>query len=72
MQKQAPPATLGQRLKAYREAAGLSVYAVAKRSGVDQSYIAAVERDKGDVSWRIVCAIADAVGVKSLDDLRMG
>lgn len=68
--KQAPPLTLGQRLRAHREARGLTKYAVAQASGISQGYIRKVEEDAGEVSWSVVVAIADAVGVVSLDELR--
>jgi transcriptional regulator with XRE-family HTH domain len=61
-------ATLGARLRAAREAAGLTQQALAAASGVSQRMISSVELDSTDVSVSKLRALADALRV-SLDHL---
>lgn len=58
--------TFADRLIALREAAGFSNHELARRSGVPQQYISALQRGrKDDPSWRVVCLLADALGVST-------
>lgn len=53
----------GRRLASLREAAGLTAYALAKRSGVTQSFIGKLERGEKGPSWATVLKLAAALGV---------
>ncbi len=53
-----------------REVAGLSRYALGRKSGVDSTYLMRIERgDVVNVSFTTVCALADALGCTT-DELR--
>jgi transcriptional regulator with XRE-family HTH domain len=60
-----PPrrAAFAERIKALREAAGLTQTELAKRAGIDRSYYAEVEAGQHSVSIDRVFAIADALDV---------
>ena len=53
----------GKRLAEFRKQANLSVYALAKMSGVTQSAIARIERCERDPAWTTAIALAKALGV---------
>ena len=61
-------ANLVQLLREAREAAGLSMNAVAQRAGVSHSTISRIESDQRNPSVELVVRIAEAIGV-SLPDL---
>jgi transcriptional regulator with XRE-family HTH domain len=56
------PARLGQRLRALRSARGLSLAAVADRSGLSVSFLSAVERGQSNISVGNLFKLADAYG----------
>lgn len=60
-----PP--FARRLCALRAAAGLTVYELAKRSGIGQSAIAKLERGESIPKWPTVEALAAALGVTPND-----
>ena len=63
---------LGQRLRRFRERAGLSQHELARRSGVSRSAIAGVETgDRGDLSLENTIKVADALGI-TIDALARG
>ena len=53
----------GARLKLLREAAGLTVYALAKRAGLAQINIHRIESGERDPAWATAVKLADALGV---------
>src|SRR5262245_56108244 len=55
--------TLGARLTAAREAAGISQYRLAQISGVTKQSISKIERDETSPSWETVILLAKALGV---------
>lgn len=59
--------TLGQRLRSLREAAGLSVYALAQRSGVTRQFLAEIERGEKEPTWGRLKAITLSLGAKMAD-----
>ena len=68
----AEPSTLGRRLKAFRELAGLSQNELAAKSGVHRPTISLLERgEQIDVSVSAATRLADALGI-SLDMLVRG
>jgi len=62
-----PPrrAAFAERIKALREASGLTQTALTKRAGIDRSYFAEVEAGQHSVSIDKVFAIADALDVRA-------
>jgi transcriptional regulator with XRE-family HTH domain len=62
------PATIGERLKALRQAAGLSQQALAVAAGLSTSAVFQIEQgQKADPRFSTVAALAKALGV-SLDE----
>ena len=53
----------GTRLTELREAAGLSQYALAKKSGVTAQAISKLEQGERDPSWSTVVKLARALGI---------
>ena len=61
---------IGDRLAKLRKKAGLSQYALAEKAKVRQQVISRIEQGKTtNPTWRIVVALADALGCK-LDAFR--
>lgn len=58
-----PTAAFGTRLKAIREAKGLTQVQLAEKLGVQQDRISRLERGAVEPGWTNVCRIADALGV---------
>ena len=56
----------GARLKQLREAAGLTVYALAKRAGLAQINIHRIESGERDPAWGTAVKLADALGVSDV------
>ncbi len=57
-------ASFASRLKAIRDRAGITRYALAKRTGIGYDYIHRLESGARDTpSWEVVCKLADALGV---------
>ena len=63
------PDNFAARLAAFRSRADLSVYALAKATGVSRQYLAEIERGEKTPGWGIACLIADALGV-SIEEFR--
>ena len=62
--------TMGQRIREARVAAGMNQTELAKQAKLGaQTHVSKLENGPDTRSWRMVCRIADALGV-SLDDLR--
>ncbi len=71
--RQAKPAkggilTLGQRIRAAREAKGLSQVSLAASTNISQGYLSQLEQDEREPTLGIAARIARVVGI-SLDDL---
>lgn len=56
------PNTFAARLRALREAGGFTVYALAKRAGVDRPYLTRLERGDSVPSLEIARKLARALG----------
>ena len=56
--------TYGERLKAIREARGLTVEELAERAGLDESYVWSVEESALELGMGHTARLADALGVK--------
>ncbi len=54
---------LGRWLKEARHEAGLSQVEVARRSGVDRSYLSDLERDRQSPSVNVLVRVCKAIGV---------
>ena len=52
---------------AHREARGLSIEALAAEAGIHRTYVTGIENGRYNPSWKVVGAIADALGVKISD-----
>jgi transcriptional regulator with XRE-family HTH domain len=61
------PAQLGVVIQRHREARGLSVEALAAEAGIHRTYVPGIESGEHNPSWRVIGAIADALGVKISD-----
>ncbi|ACU53243.1 transcriptional regulator, XRE family [Acidimicrobium ferrooxidans DSM 10331] len=64
---QAPRFPIGERLRHAREQRGLSLAAVAERTGLSKGFLSRVERDGVSPSIDSLVAIADAVGLAVAD-----
>ncbi len=62
-----PKATFGQRLKAYRLAAGLTLAALERRSGVGRCGISGFECDRSEPKWRTLAKLICVLGVGLVD-----
>jgi len=66
--QQLDPSELGARLRSAREAAKLSLQALARASGVDPGYLSRLERGRGKrTSHRILGKVAHALGLTIAD-----
>ena len=63
--------TLGQRIRAAREARGASQVVVAAAAGISQGYLSQLEQDEREPALSIAARIAGALGI-SLDKLASG
>ena len=52
---------LGRRIRAARKALGLSQEELAYESDIDRSYIGGVERGERNITFKVLCKIADAL-----------
>lgn len=59
--------TFSQRLKSLRQRAGLTVYALAKKSKVSKQAISRLESGENQPSWETVRKLATALGVTVLE-----
>jgi len=69
--RQAGRDTLGERLRAAREACGLSQVALASAAHISQGYLSQLERDEREPTLSIAARLARALGI-SLDELAAG
>ncbi len=53
----------GDRLRDLRAAAGLSIYALAQKSGLTRQYLGRLESGQMLPGWETACTLADALGV---------
>ena len=58
-----PRILFGQRVRQFRKAQGLSQEAFAAKSGIDRSYMGAVERGENNLALINICKIAVALEV---------
>lgn len=63
----ATESSFGERLKSLREVAGVTQYALAKRSGVTAQAISKIEQGDRDPSWSTVVKLAHALGISVAD-----
>jgi putative transcriptional regulator len=66
MPKKSPPTGFAQRLKALREAAGLTQAQLAERAGLYSFSVAKLEQGVQEPTWPTVLALAKALGVNCL------
>jgi transcriptional regulator with XRE-family HTH domain len=68
MTRRKPPETFGERLRALREARGLSQQRLADRAGLSgKSFLWELESGRFLPGWAVACRLAKALGCK-LDD----
>lgn len=58
-----PRVSFGRRVRALRKERGFSQEGFALHSGLDRSYLGAVERGERNIALINICKIADALGV---------
>jgi DNA-binding XRE family transcriptional regulator len=64
MKSEDQTASLGQRLRVHRLAAGLTVQQLATAAGTSRQHVRYIETgERPDPAWSIVCRMADALGV---------
>jgi transcriptional regulator with XRE-family HTH domain len=56
--------TLGQLIRARREALGISQEGLGEAAGMDRSHMGAIERGEGNPSYGLLLAIAEALHVR--------
>jgi transcriptional regulator with XRE-family HTH domain len=56
--------TLAIRVKNLRMGLGLSQEAMALEAGIDRTYASQIERGIGNPSLRVICAVAEILGVE--------
>ena len=59
--------TLAVRVKSLRTELGLSQEAMALEAGIDRTYASQIERGVSNPSLRVICAIAEILGVEPVD-----
>lgn len=59
--------TLAFRVKSLRTELGLSQEAMALEAGIDRTYASQIERGVSNPSLRVICAIAEILGVEPVD-----
>lgn len=59
--------TLAFRVKSLRTELGLSQEAMALEAGIDRTYASQIERGVSNPSLRVICAIAEILGVEPAD-----
>lgn len=62
-QKSAPQPTFATRLRALREAAGITQNALAVRAGVAPILVGRIESGERSLTWATACKLADALSV---------
>ena len=58
---------LAARVKSLRTELGLSQEAMALEAGIDRTYASQIERGISNPSLRVICAIAEILGVEPVD-----
>ena len=58
---------LAQKVKAARLRKGLSQESLALEAGIDRTYASQIERGIGNPSLKIICALAEVLGVDLVD-----
>lgn len=59
--------TLAVRVKTLRMGLGLSQEAMALEAGIDRTYASQIERGVSNPSLRVICAVAEILGVEPID-----
>ena len=59
--------TLASRVKSLRTGLGMSQEAMALEAGIDRTYASQIERGVSNPSLRVICAIAEILGVEPVD-----
>jgi len=59
--------TLAFRVKSLRLGLGMSQEAMALEAGIDRTYASQIERGVSNPSLRVICAVAETLGVEPLD-----
>lgn len=59
--------TLAKRVKSLRMGLGLSQEAMALEAGIDRTYASQIERGVSNPSLRVICAVAEILGVEPVD-----
>lgn len=59
--------TLAKRVKALRIGLGMSQEAMALEAGIDRTYASQIERGISNPSLRVICAVAEILGVEPAD-----
>ena len=59
--------TLAQRVKTLRTELGLSQETMALEAGIDRTYASQIERGVSNPSLRVICAVAEILGVEPAD-----
>ena len=59
--------TLAQRVKTLRTELGLSQETMALEAGIDRTYASQIERGVSNPSLRVMCAVAEILGVEPAD-----
>jgi len=63
--------TLAPRVKALRLELGMSQEAMALEAGIDRTYASQIERGVSNPSLRVICAVAEILGVEPSDLLSL-
>ncbi len=59
--------TLAKRVKVLRIGLGMSQEAMALEAGIDRTYASQIERGISNPSLRVICAVAEILGVEPAD-----
>jgi len=59
--------TLASRVKSLRTGLGMSQEAMALEAGIDRTYASQIERGVSNPSLRVICAVAEILGVEPVD-----
>ena len=59
--------TLAARVKTLRTELGMSQEAMALEAGIDRTYASQIERGVSNPSLRVICAVAEILGVEPID-----
>jgi transcriptional regulator with XRE-family HTH domain len=59
--------TLAARVKSLRTGLGMSQEAMALEAGIDRTYASQIERGVSNPSLRVICAVAEILGVEPVE-----